>query len=387
MKRLLIILALGIILSPPSLAQDEVNFGVFYSSLSPYGEWISLDGGSYAWRPTGVESGWRPYFVGNWAWTDDGWCWVSEEPWAWATYHYGRWYSDDFYGWVWIPGYEWAPAWVEWRYGDACVGWAPLGPYAVYSAGWGIHYRRYWATPSFYWSFVDCRYVSTPYINRYVYRNEENVRYIGRTRSGGSVRYEGGRIIARGPEREFVERKGNIRVERADLVDVHERGQAGVFREGGSERVAVYRPRVSENNRDGAIRPERVRGNDRPVALDTKGTDVRRADTEGGVQRDYRRAEEYRQPVQVERSPNRTNQIDASRPQITPTHPTPAVTRPSSNRPAPVYRPTYAPRPPRNGASVSPPPQQRPSPRVQTARPPTETPKAETPRGGDRRTR
>ena len=104
MKRLLIILALGIILSPASLAQDEVNFGVFYSSLSPYGEWISLDGGSYAWRPTGVESGWRPYFVGNWAWTDDGWCWVSEEPWAWATYHYGRWYSDDFYGWGWIPG-------------------------------------------------------------------------------------------------------------------------------------------------------------------------------------------------------------------------------------------------------------------------------------------
>ena len=239
MKRLLIILVLGIILSPASFAQDEVNFGVFYSSLSPYGEWISLDGGSYAWRPTGVESGWRPYFVGNWAWTDDGWCWVSEEPWAWATYHYGRWYSDDFYGWVWIPGYEWAPAWVEWRYGDACVGWAPLGPYAVYSAGWGIHYRRYWATPSFYWSFVDCRYVSTPYINRYVYRNEENVRYIGRTRSGGSVRYEGGRIIARGPEREFVERKGNIRIERADLVDVHERGQVGVIREGGSERVAV----------------------------------------------------------------------------------------------------------------------------------------------------
>jgi hypothetical protein len=47
-----------------------------------------------------------------------------------------------------------------------------------------------------------------------------------------------------------------------------------------------------------------------------------------------------------------------------------------------VYRPSYAPRPPRNGASVGAPPQQRPSPRVQTARPPTEAP-----RGGDRRTR
>ena len=110
-----------------------VSFGVFYSSMSPYGEWIAIDHDVYAWHPLDVGPDWRPYTVGRWVWTDDGWYWFSDEPWGWAAYHYGRWYYDDFYGWVWIPGYEWAPAWVEWRYGEDYVGWAPLSPYAVFS--------------------------------------------------------------------------------------------------------------------------------------------------------------------------------------------------------------------------------------------------------------
>jgi len=37
----------------------------------------------------------RRYSNGRWQRTDAGWYWSSEEPWAWATYHYGRW---DFSG-------------------------------------------------------------------------------------------------------------------------------------------------------------------------------------------------------------------------------------------------------------------------------------------------
>jgi hypothetical protein len=54
--------------------------------------------------------------------------WVSDEPWGWATYHYGRWANVDGTGWVWVPGYQWAPAWVSWRYGGGYAGWAPLPP-------------------------------------------------------------------------------------------------------------------------------------------------------------------------------------------------------------------------------------------------------------------
>jgi hypothetical protein len=141
MKKLMMLFVLCLvgwslsIAGPPHGAGFGVSFGVFYSSLTPYGEWISIGADVYGWRPHHVAAGWRPYTVGRWIWTDDGWYWASDEPWGWAAYHYGRWHYDDYYGWIWIPGYDWAPAWVEWRYGGDYVGWAPLGPYAVVVRG------------------------------------------------------------------------------------------------------------------------------------------------------------------------------------------------------------------------------------------------------------
>ena len=179
--------------APSVPGEFGVSFGVFYSSLDPYGEWVSLESGYYAWRPMRVAGNWRPYMYGQWAWTNDGWYWASQEPWAWAVYHYGRWYYDDYYGWLWIPGYDWAPAWVEWRYSGDVVGWAPLSPYAVFSVGFGITYHHAWVTPPFYWSFVGMRHMYAPGVYRHFYRPEENRRYIGLTRSIGAVRYENDR--------------------------------------------------------------------------------------------------------------------------------------------------------------------------------------------------
>src|SRR5712692_5145761 len=53
--------------------------------------------------------------------------WVPAD-WGWIAYHYGRWYRDADYGWFWIPNDVWGPAWVDWRYGDQYVGWAPEPP-------------------------------------------------------------------------------------------------------------------------------------------------------------------------------------------------------------------------------------------------------------------
>ena len=52
-------------------------------------------------------------------------------------FHYGRWYRDSV-GWVWVPGYDWGPAWVCWRQGDGYCGWAPLPPAAVFKPGIGL---------------------------------------------------------------------------------------------------------------------------------------------------------------------------------------------------------------------------------------------------------
>lgn len=100
----------------------------FYQPLTPYGSWINFSTYGRCWHPTGVSADWRPYSNGSWEYTDAGWYWDSDEPWAWATYHYGSWYYDTGYGWVWIPGTDWAPAWVTWRDSDNYIGWAPCGP-------------------------------------------------------------------------------------------------------------------------------------------------------------------------------------------------------------------------------------------------------------------
>src|SRR5438874_3076344 len=102
----------------------------FYAPLSSEGSWVDVSSYGRCWHPR-VAAGWRPYATGHWEWTDVGWYWVSDEPWSWACYHYGAWEYDPSYGWVWVPGTEWAPAWVTWRESDDYIGWAPCGPEGV----------------------------------------------------------------------------------------------------------------------------------------------------------------------------------------------------------------------------------------------------------------
>lgn len=109
-----------------SSGRASVDLGFFYDNLSSYGNWIERPSYGWVWTPSQVSSSWRPYQDGHWVWTDQGWTWISEEPYGWATYHYGRWYDDPEIGWSWVPGDEWAPAWVDWQAGDDYVGWAPL---------------------------------------------------------------------------------------------------------------------------------------------------------------------------------------------------------------------------------------------------------------------
>jgi hypothetical protein len=115
---------------------DDVP-GIFASALAPYGEWVRLRDGTRAWRPSEIADDWQPYRDGTWQWTERGWYWVSGEPWAWATYHYGGWRFDARVGWAWVPGTTWAPARVTWRYGAGVVGWAPdTGGHPVLPPHW-----------------------------------------------------------------------------------------------------------------------------------------------------------------------------------------------------------------------------------------------------------
>ncbi len=113
---------------------DLVSADTFHSRLEPHGDWLRVPDYGEVWRPQLSESpAWRPYLDGHWNWSQQGWSWATTEPFGGICYHYGRWVRLPAWGWVWVPGSEWAPAWVSWRSNADCVGWAPLPPSP---AGW-----------------------------------------------------------------------------------------------------------------------------------------------------------------------------------------------------------------------------------------------------------
>ncbi len=123
--------------------EQQVTYQYFYSSLAPYGSWVTVDGYGLCWRPSvsTMGVGWQPYLnSGRWYHSDYGWYWHSDYSWGWAPFHYGRWARHGGYGWVWIPDTTWGPAWVDWRYNNAYCGWAPLPPSAHWRAGVGFSY-------------------------------------------------------------------------------------------------------------------------------------------------------------------------------------------------------------------------------------------------------
>ncbi|HWY77683.1 MAG TPA: DUF6600 domain-containing protein, partial [Verrucomicrobiae bacterium] len=131
----LAVLAATAVCGPSSFADLEVSAGIsvhaaadFEAPLAPMGTWVDVGAYGHCWHPRGVAVDWRPYCDGRWEYTDCGWYWESDEPWGWACCHYGSWVDDPTYGWIWIPGVEWAPAWVSWRIGDGYIGWAPMPP-------------------------------------------------------------------------------------------------------------------------------------------------------------------------------------------------------------------------------------------------------------------
>jgi len=174
------LIALFVARFPQSANAQEVDYSYFYDNLSPYGEWVDVERYGYCFRPVGTPPGWRPYTDGNWAYTDAGWTWVSDEPFGPITYHYGRWFHLHGVGWLWRPGSTWGPAWVSWRQSDEYVGWAPLPPEAAFRAEAGIGVGvdvEFDIGPSFF-SFCAFRQFGAPVMREVILPPERNVAII-----------------------------------------------------------------------------------------------------------------------------------------------------------------------------------------------------------------
>lgn len=197
---------------PPVGANVEtVDVSTFYEPLATYGEWIEVAPYGWVWSPHGVTVNWQPYQLGRWVWTNAGWTWVSDEPFGWATYHYGRWYYHPYHGWVWLPGTQWSPAWVAWRQGDGWIGWAPMPPEDRGRPGISIRIGNFnlniGRIHTFSWTFVEEGRLCEPSLRRYIARQPRNASIILTTRDVTSYTIASNVVINRSVPLEVIERR------------------------------------------------------------------------------------------------------------------------------------------------------------------------------------
>jgi hypothetical protein len=231
----------GIHVGPSGRA--SVDIGFFYDDLAPYGNWIERPSYGWVWAPRAVSAGWQPYRDGHWIWTDQGWTWVTDEPYGWATYHYGRWYDDPEIGWAWVPGDEWGPSWVSWQEGGDYIGWAPLPPSVTVSFGGLLAVTL---APETY-VFVPERYFLASSFTSYIVPRERCVDVYRRTRNFTQYRHSGDRIYNDGVPVEQVQRFVGRPVPRYQLGDLSANNRRGGARIQGN-RVEIFRPQIQRGN-------------------------------------------------------------------------------------------------------------------------------------------
>lgn len=286
MKKIIIFAALVVFITfnrTEARPDMNVDFNYFYFSLAPHGEWISLDGDLVVWRPNSVNYDWQPYSIGQWSWTQNGWYWDSYEPFGWATYHYGRWMYEDYYGWVWLPDYEWAPAWVEWRYDNDYIGWSPLPAYASFNVGVGIHFSIGWRSHSNFWNFVSYNH----FCNRNVHHHFMDHRYVNnffsRTKYRTNYYYDHDRIVNGGVDRNYIERRGGYRISERQINRINSLDDYNRSRDRNDDGIRSYRPTGKELNRfDGNAERTITRGTkstslqkDKVVVGSRRGSEIR----------------------------------------------------------------------------------------------------------------
>jgi hypothetical protein len=244
----------------PEEPHATVSFQVFYDDLSPYGHWTRHPSLGYVWLPMD-DPDFLPYSShGHWVWTDYGWTWVSEYPWGWAPFHYGRWDFDPAYGWFWVPDNVWGPAWVVWSEYPGYYGWAPLRPGISITIVIGGGYRP----PEAWWTFCDRKH-----FGRHDMRDHfEPRKKLGRIKDGESRiidnTFKGGnQVFLSGPGRENVQSAIDEPIEHVKIANDNKPGESMK-----GNTWSVYRPDIE---RTPSTKPEPV-----PKSVMT-GSDVQKS--------------------------------------------------------------------------------------------------------------
>jgi hypothetical protein len=253
------------------------SYDTFYTKLDQYGDWRETSDYGYVFQPREAQSrNWRPYTDGRWVYTDVGWTWVSEEPFGWATYHYGRWTRLRNIGWVWVPGDEWAPAWVSWRKSDDYVGWAPLPPEARFDRRAGIHNwaDNYYDIGPDQYCFVEARQFGGQRVQRDVVPTERNVTIINQTTNVTNITYNNTTVVNQGPNYDELRTRSTQPIERLKLerqvnIDVNVQAPQPAVRAG-----VVFIPAPLIARGQAVERPHRVKENVAQVTVEHGWGDI-----------------------------------------------------------------------------------------------------------------
>jgi hypothetical protein len=284
--------------STPSPYQT-VTFGYFYDHLQAHGDWIELDDRLIVWRPRFTRHGWAPYQRGSWIWTNYGWYWDSYDSFGYIAYHYGRWYYDDYYGWIWIPDYEWAPAWVEWRYDDEYIGWAPLPPYAMYHRQHGISYSAAYTIGYHHWNFIKYRNFCRQNVYSYMIQSNEKYRVFARTKVRNEYSYRNNGIVNHGIERDFIRQRGGDGMREREIVFTNSENVRTRQSQVGNTRIEVGIPADNSNNTE---------ARDMKISRGERTSSINTADVSLTSREDMRRIRENSQSQQnVRQAPKAEN--------------------------------------------------------------------------------
>ena len=252
----------------PQARGQEVSVDFFYNNLSG-GNWIEAGDYGYGWQPDVAvnDPNWRPYADGYWAYTDDGWTWVSYEDFGWATYHYGRWARLADQGWVWFPGndLDWGPAWVSWRTGGDYVGWAPLPP-----RGPGIAYEGqpigarvdidFDIGPDYY-NFIDARFIGEPVLRDRIFAPSQNVTYINNTVNVTNITVQNNVVYNYGPDYNALSARSSrpiqrLKIERQQNVDFSTAAKSGALTKVQGDKLFVGAPTKISKSAPGVAPPK-----------------------------------------------------------------------------------------------------------------------------------
>lgn len=367
------------------------SYDTFYRKLDPYGAWRETPDYGFVWQPRVAQQSrnWRPYTDGRWAYTDVGWTWVSNEPFGWAAYHYGRWTRLRGVGWVWVPGEEWAPAWVSWRTSNEHIGWAPLPPEARFERRTGI---KKWAD-SYYdigadeYVFIPNEDIGAENLERSVLPVDRNVTIVNQTTNVTNITYSNTTIINEGPNYDELRQHSRrpferLRLQREYDIEESQTPQATVRGNVLAIMTPFFNARVTQRPRNlGA--PIREATVERNWATDANQPDARRA-------REKMRSEatpppnapskKFEKPVVIESTPPpaATPAPAATAVPVAPATPTPA----SAVSATPAPEPSASPTPRRPRSTPTPTPEATPPPATPTPVPvatataePTATPR------------